>query len=162
MGPRTQDIEYIQIRLSRVKQVFASAFKHQNGDILELLMSESVAKDVLTELETLRRELEIEQLRKDVIPAANFLADSIFLFEKTIKEASLVQRDEPTEQQTDGQDKLPDFITQYYKKREMGERSFLLLKLASYSEAQDYYAKALELIKGPARKAGMEDLLFLN
>lgn len=163
MGPRSHDIEYLQVRLTRVKQVFASVFRHDYEGAEELLISSSVSKDVVTELEVLRHELETAQLAKDLVPCADFLADSIFLFEKAINESESVTREDPQQSsESDELGRMPDFINQYYKKREEGETEYLKLDAEGYQNSLDYFTKALELIKGPVHKAGMSDLLFLD
>lgn len=157
MPKHQAEIEYLQFALSRVQHMYAAVFAYEGHRGEELLLPKEISVEIDDELELLRKELESKQLPKVLIPCADFLADSIFLFQQAIKEAKIITGS-IDESHITSKESL-GFLAQHYKQKRREEHEYLVLKRAAFDGARDYYSKASELIKSPARKAGLSDLI---
>lgn len=155
MRLRTQELEYLLTRLARLESLLLAGESAKLGDLRAITLSSK--EDFLEELNAIKDEADQVELPKVLIEPAIALGDSAYLLIEAINKGTIeVLEDEPKISEAD------DVILSLYRKKEGGDVRKVVLSTNELIDAVDYFKKAHELIKGPARRLKVDIATHLS
>lgn len=155
MRLRTQELEYLLTRLARLESLLLAGESAKLGDLRAITLSSK--EDFLEELNAIKDEADQVELPKVLIEPAIALGDSAHLLIEAINEGSIEELDCASQSS-----EIDDEISSLYRKKESPIERKVILSKDELIDAVDYFKKAHELIKGPARRLKVDIATHLS
>lgn len=142
-------IDFVLGQLATFEKLYGAIEPDGEGT---LSISSSAADDIIRDSAEITVLCDTTPLPASLIPAASALADAAYLLRKALEEAEEVQVIDP---EPEGPKSDP-LLQQLFKQKESKAKYVRIVDSQSYRDAGDYARKGRELLRAPAREAGIE------